>query len=237
MARTIGCAVSIAGIILTSVAVITLLIVLFREHTLEKARKEAEAVEEARLAAEAFQQQQIVTLTLGNDVKLKMVKVEKGSFQMGSNDGNSYEKPVHKVTLTKDFWIGETEVTQSQYKTVMGKNPSSFKKGGNYPVECVSWYDAMAFCRKLTELERSAGRLPKGYEYTLPTEAQWEYAARGGKSKGYEYSGSDDLGEVGWSWDNSNGATHSVRQKKPNELGLYDMSGNVYEWCRDWYGV
>ncbi|MCR4574131.1 MAG: SUMF1/EgtB/PvdO family nonheme iron enzyme [Lentisphaeria bacterium] len=195
------------------------------------------------------------TVTLPGGVELKMVKVEKGSFQMGSNDGDGDEKPVHKVTLTQDFWLGETELTQSQYEAVMGKNPSSFKKGGNYPVECVSWYDAMAFCRKLTELERSAGRIPSGYEYSLPTEAQWEYAARGGnKSKGYEYSGGDNLGEVGWYYENSgrerlddnnwkaenldkldkNGcSTHPVRQKNPNELGLYDMSGNVWEWCRD----
>ncbi|MCR4572252.1 MAG: SUMF1/EgtB/PvdO family nonheme iron enzyme, partial [Lentisphaeria bacterium] len=178
------------------------------------------------------------TMTLPGGVELKMVKVEAGSFMMGSNEGNSDEKPVHKVTLTKDFWLGETEVTQSQYEAVMGVNPSHFKKGGDYLVECVSWNDAMAFCRKLTELERKAGRISDKEEYTLPTEAQWEYAARGGNKsrRNYQYSGSDNLDEVGWYEGNSDDSTHPVRWKNPNELGLYDMSGNVWEWCLDWYG-
>ncbi|MBP5671389.1 MAG: protein kinase, partial [Victivallales bacterium] len=143
-----------------------------------------------------------VTLNL-NGVNLTLKRVAAGTFMMGSNDGD--EKPVHKVMLTKDFWLGETEITQSQYEAVMGENPSVFKKGGNYPVECVSWVDAMEFCKKLTERERRAGRLKEGYEYSLPTEAQWEYAARGGgKSKGYEYSGGDNLDDVGWYYDNFN---------------------------------
>ena len=155
---------------------------------------------------------------------------------MGSDDGGSDEKPVHKVTLTRDFWLGKTEVTQAQYEAVMGTNPSNFKKGGNYPVENVSWKDAWHFCRKLTDIERE--RLPEGYEYTLPTEAQWEYAARGGnKSSGYIFSGNNTLDYVGWHEGNSNGSTYPVAQLKPNELGFYDMSGNVYEWCLDWYGA
>ena len=191
-------------------------------------------------------------IQLPGDVELKLVKVEAGNFMMGSDEGGSNEKPVHKVTLTKDYWLGETEVTQAQYEAVMGWNPSEFKKGGNFPVENVSWDDAMEFCRKLTERERKTGRLPSGYEYTLPTEAQWEYAARGGnKSRGYKYSGSDKLDEVGWYYENSGRKrldekkrddsifksagciTHLVKEKNPNELGLYDMSGNVCEWCRD----
>ncbi len=175
---------------------------------------------------------------LGNGVTMELLPVAAGSFMMGSNDSDagSDEKPVHKVTLTKPFWIGKYEVTQKQYEVVMGKNPSIFK-GSNRPVEKVSWNDAMEFCRKLTEKEHASGRLLTGYRYTLPTEAQWEFAARGGEnSKGYKYSGSDNLDSVGWYDNNSRNKTHPVGQKAPNELGLYDMSGNVWEWCSDWYG-
>jgi sulfatase modifying factor 1 len=170
------------------------------------------------------------------DLDMAFVYVEAGSFQMGSNNGDSDEKPVHAVRISRGYWMGKCEVTQSQYEAVMGTNPSRFK-GSSLPVETVSWNDAVGFCRKLTERERSAGRLPDGYVYRLPTEAEWEYAARGGsKSSGFQYAGSNNLDEVAWYTSNSAGKTHAVGQKRSNELGLYDMSGNVWEWCHDWYG-
>ena len=165
-------------------------------------------------------------------LNMKMVYVEGGTFQMGGtseqgSDAYGDEKPVHNVTLDS-YYIGECEVTQAQWRAIMGNNPSCFT-GDDKPVECVSWHDAQAFCEKLSQLT--------GKTYKLPTEAQWEYAARGGnKSHGYKYSGSNNLSSVAWYWDNSNEKTHAVKQKQPNELGLYDMSGNVWEWCRDWYG-
>ncbi len=167
---------------------------------------------------------------------MKFVYVSPGSFKMGSNDGDRDEKPVHLVTLNRGYWIGKYEVTQKEYQEFTGTNPSNFK-GNNNPVECVSWDDAVKFCERLTERERKAGRLPEGYVYRLPTEAEWEYAARGGnKSRGYKYSGSNDLDRVGWYDSNSEKKAHGVGMKSPNELGIYDMSGNVWEWCNDWYG-
>ncbi|MBR4902307.1 MAG: SUMF1/EgtB/PvdO family nonheme iron enzyme [Victivallales bacterium] len=176
---------------------------------------------------------------LPNDVPLELVRVKAGSFMMGNaqhdNEQQPWEKP-HQVTLTRDYWIGKYEVTQRQYEAIMNNNPSEICKGEHYPVENVTWENAMLFCRLLTQREREAGRLPDGYEYTLPTEAQWEFAARGGKkSKGYVYSGSNDYETVAWLHKNANATTHPVGQKQANELGLYDMSGNVEEWCRDWY--
>lgn len=166
------------------------------------------------------------------DMVNSLVKVEAGTFNMGSDNGDSNEKPVHQVTLSKDFYIGKYEVTQAQWKAVMGDNPYYFE-GDNRPVERVNWHEAMAFCKKLNEL----GWAPKGYKFTLPTEAQWEFAARGGnKSKGYTHSGSNDVKDVAWCRDNSGRQTHDVGGKEPNELGIYDMSGNVCEWCLDWYG-
>jgi formylglycine-generating enzyme required for sulfatase activity len=169
-----------------------------------------------------------------------MVKVERGTFPMGATPeqkGFDYnERPVHSVTLS-DYYIGETEVTQELWMAVMGNNPSSFAGNAQRPVEMVSWDDCQTFISKLNALT--------GENFCLPTEAQWEYAARGGnKSKGYLYSGSNTIDEVAWYGGNSydNGiahpdyGTHAVKTKSPNELGLYDMSGNVLEWCQDWFG-
>ena len=162
-----------------------------------------------------------------------MVKVEGGTFTMGAtseqgSDAESDEKPTHNVTLS-DYMIGKTEVTQELWQAVMGSNPSEFR-GENLPVECVSWNDCQEFIKKLNSLT--------GLNFRLPTEAEWEYAARGGsKSNGYKYSGSNDIGSVAWYKLTTNDReTKPVATKAPNELGLYDMSGNVWEWCSDWYG-
>jgi|LSQX01.3.fsa_nt_gb formylglycine-generating enzyme required for sulfatase activity len=170
------------------------------------------------------------------DMNLELVWIDPGQFEMGSNDGNDNEKPVHRVNITHGYWLGKTEITQAQWRSVMGSDPGHFK-GDNLPVENVSWEDCEKFCKKLTDREQKAGRLPNGYVYRLPTEAEWEYAARGGiKSKGFEYAGGDNIDSFGWYYENSMDKTHPVGRKKPNELGLYDMSGSVYEWCYDKYG-
>lgn len=162
-----------------------------------------------------------------DDVTFKMIRIEGGTFQMGSVDGEDNEKPVHEVTLS-NFCIGETEVTQELWETVMGDNPSFFN-GSKRPVEEVSWNDCQTFIGRLNELT--------GKSFRLPTEAEWEFAARGGnQSKGYTYSGSNTIGDVAWFGDTDDNGTHDVAMNFPNELGIYDMSGNVYEWCQDWYG-
>ena len=164
-------------------------------------------------------------------VEYPMVYVSGGSFDMGAtseqgSDAYSDEKPVHRVTLSS-YSIGKYEVTQELWEAVMGSNPSRFK-GASRPVENVTWYDCQEFISKLNELT--------GASFRLPTEAEWEFAARGGNSsRGYKYSGSDTLGEVAWYEGNTVVGTHTVGGKSANELGLYDMSGNVYEWCSDWY--
>ena len=160
-----------------------------------------------------------------------MVRVDGGTFQMGATSEQqgpgSDEKPVHKVTLST-YYIGETEVTQALWEAVMGNNPSYFK-GRKKPVEKVSWNDCQKFVRRLSQLT--------GRNFRLPTEAEWEYAARGGnKSRGFQYSGGNNLADVAWYSVNSSSTTHPVRKKQANELGLYDMSGNVFEWCQDWEG-
>ena len=168
-----------------------------------------------------------------NGVTFKMVAVAGGTFTMGAtseqgSDAYNSEKPAHQVTLS-DYWIGETEVTEGLWTAVMGSNPSYYNKGDIYPVEYVTWNDCQTFISKLNSLT--------GETFRLPTEAEWEFAARGGtQSQGYKYSGSNTIGDVAWYYDNSGNAKHPVATKAANELGLYDMSGNVWEWCQDWYG-
>jgi formylglycine-generating enzyme required for sulfatase activity len=139
-----------------------------------------------------------------------------------------------EVTISRPFWVGKYEVTQEQYEKIMGKNPSQFK-GKDNPVEKVSWFDAVKFCEELTKKEGK--RLPKGYVFRLPTEAEWEYACRAGTDMAYSFG--DDVGKLGeyaWFKDNSGEKTQPVGKKKPNPWGLYDMHGNVWEWCLDWHG-
>ena len=162
-----------------------------------------------------------------------MVYVSDGTFTMGctseqGSDCDDDEQPTHQVTVSS-FYMGKYEVTQAQWHAVMGSNPSRFSGCDNCPVENVSWNDVQDFIRKLNIIT--------GKNFRLPTEAEWEFAARGGNSsRGYKYSGSNTIGSVGWYKDNSGSKTHAVGNLSPNELGLYDMSGNVYEWCNDWYG-
>ena len=167
-----------------------------------------------------------------NGVSFEMVEVRGGTFRMGAtseqevSEAYSKEMSVHSVTLNS-YYIGKTEVTQALWKAVMGSNPSYFK-GDNLPVECVSWNDCQEFIRKLNALT--------GQDFRLPTEAEWEFACRGGNnSRGYKYSGSNYIDNVAWYGYNSGDKTHHVATKLPNELGIYDMSGNVSEWCSDWY--
>ena len=204
--------------------------------------KEAMATQQSIVSQPIVAQQSVVQPPIANSdnisipvkdgISIDMVRVEAGTFTMGATaemkDPGDDEKPTHRVTLTNDYYIGKYEVTQALWKAVMGKNPSEFK-GDNLPVEQVSWDDCQEF---ISKLNRITGKM-----FRLPTEAEWEYAAHGGnKSRGYQYSGSNNLLDVAWYEDNSGYKTHAVGTKQPNELGIYNMSGNVDEWCQDRYG-
>ena len=179
-----------------------------------------------------------IQFNISDDIHFNMKYVKAGTFNMGATPEitqfDKDERPVHEVTLTNDFYIGETEVTQALWTKIMGNNPSPYnKKGDNLPVNSVSWNDCQNFLKKLNSIT--------GYTFRLPTEAEWEYAARGGnQSKKYMYSGSNNWGNVAWCGDNTQdtpGSLQKVKTLSPNELGIYDMSGNVSEWCQDRYGL
>ena len=208
----------------------------FGEHNIKAVRDGKETSKKITVAQTggdtsvqlAFSESKTFTV---NGITFEMIAVKGGTFTMGctseqGGDCDSDEKPTHSVTLS-DYYIGKFEVTQKLWKAVMRTNPSYFK-GDNLPVEDVSWNDALEFIRKLNQ--------KTGQNFRLPTEAEWEYAARGGnKSRGYKYSGSNNIGDVAWCAEYSGSKTHPVGTKSPNELGIYDMSGNVWEWCQDWY--
>ncbi|MBT5926707.1 MAG: formylglycine-generating enzyme family protein, partial [Verrucomicrobia bacterium] len=170
-----------------------------------------------------------------NGIGMRMKLIPAGQFLMGSNIWSRRDATPTQVTITKPFHMGVFEVTQAQYQLVMGGNPSRFK-GSNLPVEIVTWHNAVLFCLRLTLIEQIAGRLPPGHIYTLPTEAQWEYACRAGSVSGFSFGNDEgELSGFAWWWGSSGNKSHPVGQKKPNAWGLYDMHGNVEEWCLDWY--
>jgi len=182
------------------------------------------------------------TVALADGRPISLVWIPAGTFVMGSAPGEPGrrpdEGPLTRVTISRGFWMGRTHVTQGQFQAVMGFNPSAFQAAGpEAPVESVSWAQAVEFGRRLTVQEAKAGRLPAGYSFTLPTEAEWEYACRAGAT-GQFYNGETeaDLARAAWYKGNAGGTTHPVAQREPNKWGLFDMLGNLWVWCYDWYG-
>lgn len=162
-----------------------------------------------------------------------------GSFVMGSPEDEADRQPdevQRVVVLSRGFWLSHHEVTQAQYESVMGVNPARFKGDAQRPVETVSWHEAVRYCRVLTERERAAGTLPEGMAYRLPTEAEWEYACRAGNTNRFHFGHEVEAGDAyAWTAENCDATTHPVGLKKPNDWGLHDMHGNVWEWCSDWF--
>ncbi len=155
-----------------------------------------------------------------------MVSIKAGTFM----------RLKYPVAITRDFWIGKYEVTQSEFGALVGRNPSHFTGDSNRPVEKITFFEATAYCSAITQRERAAGRLPPDYEYRLPSEAEWEYACRAGTTNLFSFG--DDVktaDQVAWTAENSDATTHPVGQKQPNPWGLHDMHGNVWEWCQDWF--
>jgi formylglycine-generating enzyme required for sulfatase activity len=189
---------------------------------------DAEAVEP--VSCNDAPQKKTISFDLGGGIKMDLVLIRPGSFRMGDKKGDPEERPVHKVTISKPFYLGKFEVTQEQWNAVMGKNRSHFR-GAKLPVERISWEDCQTFVKKLNDKFADSD-----ITFSLPTEAQWEYACRAGTSTRYSF-GDDEakLGEYAWFEDNADGKTHPVGEKTPNAWGLYDMYGNVWEWCADWY--